>query len=271
MENNKNNLFSEGLILAAIPFLGYVTVFVYELGFLTYFGIPYEFIQPTFTGVCLVTAVIIGVLLFSFVSGHCFTVLLTTIFPIKEGPFLRAIKRISWQVFVLLFFVIFWGKEWKQYLGPLMIFLMVIFFEFLWPLITGYKKKSYNEKLAGQEEIERKYDPEFRIFFDYIDNKIGRRNVAVFLIVALFLLFVYQAGLIKAKQKDAFWQIDGEQLIVLRIYGDNLICANFDAEKHVMGNQFSVIRISPEKKLSLKMIKTGRLKSNALFIPQPEP
>jgi len=37
-----------------------------------------------------------------------------------------------------------------------------------------------------------------------------------------------------------------------------------------MGNQFSVIRISPEKKLSLKMIKTGRLKSNALFIPQPK-
>lgn len=79
--------------MAAIPFLGYITVFVYELGFLTYFGIPYEFIQLTFTGVCLVTAVIIGVLLFSFVSGHCFTLLLTTIFPIKEGPFLRAIYK----------------------------------------------------------------------------------------------------------------------------------------------------------------------------------
>lgn len=271
MENKKNSLFSESLILAAIPFLGYITVFVYELGFLTYFGIPYEFIQPTFTGVCLVTAVIIGVLLFSFVSGHCFTVLLTTIFPIKDGPFLRAIKRIAWQVFALLFFVIFWGKEWKQYLGPIMIFSMVVFFEFLWPLVTGYKKKSYNEKLAHQENIERKYDPEFRIFFNFVDEKIGRRNVAVFLTVALFLLFVYQAGLIKAKQKDAFWQIDGEQSIVLRIYGDTLICANFDTEKHVISNQFSVVKISPEKKLSLKMIKTGRLKSNALFIPHPEP
>ncbi len=268
MEDNKKSIFSEGLILAAVPFLGYLTIFVYELGFLTYFGIPYEFIQPTFTSVCLVSAVIIGVLLFSFVSGHCFTVFLTTIFPIKEGSLLRAIKRISWQIFVLLFFVIFWGKEWKQYLGPIMIFSMVVFFEFLWPLITGHKKKSYNEKLAHQEDIERKYDPEFRIFFNFIDERLGRRNVAVFLTVALFMLFVYQAGLIKAKQKDAFWQIDGEQSIVLRIYGDTLICANFDTEKHAVGDQFSIVKIAPEKKLSLKMIKTGRLKSSAFFIPR---
>lgn len=264
MENNGKKFFSEGILLAAIPFLGYLTVFVYELGFSSYFGIPYEFIQPSFTGVCLVTAIIIGVLLFGFVFGHCFSVVLLTIFPIKDGPFLRAIRRITWQVFVLIFFVFFWGKEWKEYIGTLTIFILIISFEFLWPLITCRDRKNYNEKLAGQEEIEKRFEPEFRRFFDYINGKFGRFNVSIFLIASLFLLFVYQAGLIKAKQREYFWQLEGDQKIVIRIYGDNLICGDFDVDKHVLNGNFNIVKLSPEKKLSLKMTKVGRLKSTAL-------
>lgn len=264
MENNGKRIFSEGILLASIPFLGYLTVFVYELGFSSYFGIPYEFIQPSFTSVCLVTAIIIGILLFSFVMGHCLSLILLTVFSIKDGPFLRAIKRIIWQVFVLLFFIFFWGKEWKEYIGTIAICTIIIILEFLWPLFTCRDRKTYSEKLAGQEEIENRFDPEFRRFFDYIDSKFGRHNVSIFLITSLFLLFIYQVGLIKAKQREYFWQVEGDQKIVIRIYGDNLICAGFDAEKHVLDSQFNINKISPEKKLSLKMIKAGRLKTGAM-------
>ncbi len=264
MINNGKKILSEGVLLAFIPFLGYLIVFVYELGFSSYFGIPYEFIQPSFTSVCLVTALIIGILLFSFVMGHCLSVILLTVFSIKDGPFLRTIKRIILQVFVLLFFIFFWGKEWKEYIGAIAICIIIIILEFLWPLFTCRDKKTFSDKLAGQEEIEKRFEPEFRKFFDYIDNRLGRQNVSIFLITSFFLLFVYQAGLIKAKQKEYFWQVEGDQKIVIRIYGDNLICASFDAEKHILDNQFDIIKMSPEKKLSLKVMKVKRLKTSAL-------
>jgi hypothetical protein len=130
--------------------------------------------------------------------------------------------------------------------------------------VTCKDKKSYSEKLVDQEEIEKRFEPEFRKFFDYIDTKFGRQIVSIFLITSFFLLLVYQVGLIKAKQKEYFWQLEDNQKIVIRIYGDNLICAGFDAEKHILDGQFNIIKISSEKKLSLKMIKVGRLKTNAL-------
>lgn len=257
---DRKNIFSEGILLAIIPFLSYLTVFVYEFGFASYFGIPYEFIQPNFTSVCLVTTLIIGLLLFTFVMGYQVSVILLTILPIKDGPFLRAIKRIIWQVFGLLFFIFFWGKEWKEYTGPIITFSIIILIEFLWPLVTCRERKTYSEKLMGQEEIERRMDPIYRKFFDYINIKFGRHNVSIFLLTALFLLFVYQVGLIKAKQREYFWQIEGDQKIIIRIYGDNLICASFDTEKHILDNLLNIIKISPENKLSLKMMKVGRLK-----------
>lgn len=262
MENNRKNIFSEGILLATIPFLSYLTVFVYEFGFTSYFGAPYEFIQPSFTSVCLVTAIIIGILLFSFVIAYQFSVILLTIFPIKDGPFLRIIKRIIWPAIVLLFFVFFWGKEWKEYATAIIIFAIIIFLEFLWPLVTCRERKTYSEKLAGQEEIERRLDPTYRRFSDYIAIKFGRHNVLIFLLLALFLCLIYEVGLIKAKQREFFWQIEGDRKIVIRIYGDNLICADFDAEKHILDNLFNIVKITQEKKISLKMIKVGRLRTN---------
>ncbi len=262
MDNNEKKVLSEGVLLAAIPFLGYLTVFIYEFGFATYFGIPYEFIQPSFTSICLVTAIIIGVLLFGFVFGHCFSVGLLTIFPIKDGPLLRAIKRVTLPLLVLLFFIFFYGKDWKGYFGLMTIFIIITFFEFLCPFLTCKDKKSYSEKLIGQEEIEKMVEPEFRKFFDYIDSKFGKQIVSIFLITSFLLLLVYQVGLIKAKQKEYFWQLEDDQKIVIRIYGDNLICADFDAEKHILDGQFNIVKISSEKKLSLKMKKVGKLKTN---------
>ena len=262
MDNSVKKVVSEGILLAAIPFLGYLTVFIYELGFATYFGIPYEFIQPSFTSICLVTAIIIGALLVSFVFGHCFSVTLLTMFSIKDGPLLRAIKRVAWPLLVLLFFIFFYGKDWKGYLGPLSILIIIIFFEFLWPFVTCKDKKSYNEKLIKQEEIEKRSEPELRKFFDYIDSKFGKQIVSIFLITSFFLLLVYQVGLIKAQQKEYFWQLEDGTKIVIRIYGDNLICAGFDVEKHILDGQFSIVKISSEKNLFLKIKKIGKLKTS---------
>ena len=257
MENNGKKIISEGILIAAVPFLGYLTVFIYELGFSNYFGIPYEFIQPSFTGVCLVTAIIIGVLLNVFVVGHLFSVIL----PIKEGPFLRVIKRVTLPLLVLLFFVFLLGKEWKIYLGSIVIVMIIVAVEFLWPLLTCRDKKTYEEKLIAQEKIEEKFEPEFRRFFDYIDAKFSRQNVSICLVTFLLLVFVYQAGLINARQKEHFWQIENDSKIVLRIYGDNLICADFDINKHIISDSFNIVKRSSEKTLSLKMIKTGKLKT----------
>ena len=241
MESNRKNIFTESIFLAVIPFLGYLTVFIYELGFATYFNMPYELIQPSFTSVCLVTAFIIGALLLTFVGGHLFSVIFLTIFPLRDNPLLRAIKRVTPTLLITLFFVCLLGREWKLYLGSLLMLSIIILINFLWPLVTCRKEKSYVGKLEKQEETEGKFDPEFRRFFDYIDSKFSRQIVSIFLIVAFFLLLVYQTGFVKARQKEYFWQLNNGQKIVLRIYGDNLICAGFDAEKGAVDGEFDII------------------------------
>jgi|GEM_PF-2754386 len=262
MESNRKNIFTESIFLAVIPFLGYLTVFIYELGFATYFNMPHELIQPSFTSVCLVTAFIVGALLLVFVGGHLFSVTFLMAFPLRDGPLLRAVKRVIPVLLITLFFICLLGREWKLYFGLLVISSVIILINFLWPLVTCRNEKSYAGKLKKQEEIEEKFDPEFRRFFDYVDSKFSRQIVSIFLIIAFFLLLVYQTGFIKARQKEYFWQLNGGQKIVVRIYGDNLICVGFDAEKDAVDGEFDIIKISP--KISLKMIKTGRLKSFAM-------
>jgi len=81
--------------------------------------------------------------------------------------------------------------------------------------------------------------------------------------VVLFLSFMfYSAGRAHAlKQTEYLFPSTYEQSVVLRIYGDNMICAPVDRDKKEVQRSFFVLNVSGATPPTLKLEKIGPLKS----------
>jgi len=83
------------------------------------------------------------------------------------------------------------------------------------------------------------------------------------LVIAVFLFGIYiasNAGRSEAiKQEEYLVTNTTPELVVLRMYGDNLVCVPFDRTTGEIEESFSVIKNTGETGLALRLEKLGRL------------
>jgi len=224
----RNLWVSQGIVVAAVPLIGYAMAFLYEVGFCGEFGIPLEFISVNLTTVFIA----VGTLLLVVAISLFYVVL----------------------VMNLAVAIIFWGL-WYELIMVAFLFAFFVFWIFVSPWITQ-KEGAYIKRVEAQ----RKVDSQAKTIIDYVIRYIGWGNSFVIFLVLFFVALSYIAGISHAKKQTEFLiPSTYPNSVVLRVYGDNMICAPFNAENKEVQRDFFIIKMGDDSRLILKPEGIGPL------------
>lgn len=244
----------QGIIIAASPAIGYGLAFLYEVGFCGVFKIPKEFITLNLTQVFIAAGSLIGIIFLLYWFVELFLMLM----PDRKSPLHRELVSlliISVASFALL--VVFWGL-WERVIYVAAIFICLNLFWFVFPLILQWGKGSYIEKLQAQRKIDTEAPMKI---LDYFISLLGPRTLMAIIAVVFLLLLSYLAGEAKALKQDEFLVPSTHpQTVVLRIYGENMICVPFDREEKEIQKSFFIIGMTDEPRPMLQLQRIGPLR-----------
>ena len=245
----------QGIIVAAIPVIGYGLAFLYEVGFCSAFKIPKEFITLNLTTVFVAAGSLLGVVFVLYWFAEFILMLLS----MRKSPLFRELRSFLIILLLSLGFVIVWWGLWERVFFIAFILLWFAFLLFVSPLITQRDKRSYIEKLQAQ----RKRDLETPVvILDSLVRLLGRGAFIIIFVVILLLVFSYAIGEAEALNQDEFLVPSTyPQAVVLRIYGENMICAPFDREQKEIQKSFFIIRMTDEPRPMLQLQKIGPLRA----------
>jgi hypothetical protein len=245
-----HNYLSEAIIVALASASAYYFSYTYEKAFLSYFGIPQQFITIDITTILSFGAIIFGALILTFPALNMFTILLSR----TKNEYLVRLVRPYWIfLFLILTHFYFFGLDkWTLLIAYLVVCLFFIFFDFIFPLITQRGKKTYTEKLQTQEEIES----QFRSLPQEVGIRYGRDTATLVMLLIMGYLISSNAGLAEAMHQKSFLFTNTQpQLVVIRIYSDRLICAQYDDVNNEILPQFSIIELDGNTPaLSLRLV-----------------
>jgi hypothetical protein len=251
---------TEGMIIASVPFLGYLYVFTFELGFTSYFHMPIELISPSLNYVYLFSLLIIfSGLIFIFYFDYFYSGFID---PVSDGPIVRFFKKVWPYVFLYSFFLVafmtlFFGRRGGY--SPWAI-LYIVFCVSIW-LLTEMGRKDLGIVTASLKVLSS--NP--RISFGWAGGFDNRKSVIVFLIIGLMLMPVYSFGQAAAKSRDHFLVFyRHKNKIILRIYGDNAICVGFDKLNKEIDGKFEIIKLCDGNGGQFGLESIGRLTGKKL-------
>lgn len=244
---------SDAIIIAASSIVAYMAAFLYEVGFDSVFGIPVEFINLNLTTVCTVgTAWLVIIVMIYFVGELMFQLWPkgANVHPVysKLSDFIPSFII----VIVLLFLYDFKWKEWIATGAFLLTFLLI---DLISPLITQRGKKTYRDKLkANDGRLPRE------TFLGFAAERLGVSTIVIILLLVYGFWFSYHIGRSKAMTKNEFLVVaTSPEMVVLRTYGDKLICAPFDRTTNEVKRTFSILKIAEDANLKLSLEKVGPL------------
>jgi hypothetical protein len=254
MKNNKSETspkyLSEAIIIAVTSASAYYFSYTYEKSFLSYFGIPPQFISIDITTMLSFGAIVFGALVLTFPALNMFTILLSST---KNEHIVRLVRPYWMFLFLILVHLYFFRfDKWTLLITYIVVCFFFAFFDFIFPLITQRDKKTYAEKLRAQEETES----HFRSLPQEVAIRYGRETATMVMLLAIGYVVSSNAGLAEAmRQKDFLFTNTQPQFVVIRIYSDRLICAQYDDMKNEILQKFSVIKLGENTPiLSLKSV-----------------
>lgn len=233
--DNEDTLFSLrrlGLFAAMAPIavgLAYCLTYIYEMAYIGVFKIPYEFVVISWMNVFPVAGKIFLILVLLLLSIQVLWAYLPEI-AVKWGPirriFIKVLGALLPTIILLVPLKTFWSTL------PLIVGSWAIVFllcYLLVPLMTQKEIKGYRNKLIAQERVdEAPATGQDKTVIRYIG---GRRGIVIVFILPLLLFSAHIGGMNDAESKVEFLiPSTTQELVVLRVYGDNLICAPLDRE-----------------------------------------
>lgn len=245
---------TEGVLIAGIPFLGYVVAFLYEAGYATYFGIPIRLLNIGLTQVMVATGAVLGVLT---LLWHLFN--LGYLFfpgPLRRGPVSRGLLRVS--VFAVPTVTMIWVYRgyWQGWIYFVAMVGFVGFFQFVFPLIIHRTVRGYRAKLEAQE----KHEQQIVTLGDTLARKWGASPIIVVGCLAMILLVALSAGHARALRRITFLvhAADAKQ-VVLGIYGDTVVSAKYDSETRELSGELLIQKMSASEPFKLVQQRIGPL------------
>jgi hypothetical protein len=263
----RNNWQTVAALFGLVAPIGYGAAYLREWGFCSVFGIPIEFIQVNVTTVLIAITSGVGVLFFLFWVADLFYTLSRQKKLKNFGPVKR---RLLFDVlFLVIFGCLFALFPPLIYTWPLLLpfLFFLVFTQFVAPLITQKQIPGYISKLEAQDRVER----ETPLLLDYVVKRAGITIVSLGILVAMFLCAMFLLGYSTAeRQTDFLVPSTHQDSVVLRIYGDNLVCAPFDIKTKEVDKTFFIIKLDDEPRPQLRLVRLGPLTSPKIWIPKPQ-
>jgi len=267
--------FSDAGLLAGMSGAAYLFCFYYEWGYADVFAIPLQLIN-----VSLINLLIFASIVISFAIAILPLINSVSLFvPTKHSYLAFYVPRflIISSVLLIGIPILLPFSEWK-YMFPLLLFLVGLFAiqVFLLPLITHRKKGGYLERYQAVDEVLLARRLSRPSVFQQIASKTGTTLFSVITLLIVGTVLVTMAGRGKAlKQTDFPVTNTVPEMAVLRVYGDNMICAPFDRKTREVKKTFSVLKVGEDSKLVMSIENIGPLKAVDKFtaesVPTPIP
>lgn len=237
--------------------IGYIMAYLYELGYCDVFGIPSEFIQLQSTNIiATVGRVFLSFLLLFWVG---FSLLLYVNNPNRK-PLNPISRRLLIIVFIVLSYITFAlgyhraFREWYFAIPLFVYFVLVLFVGPFWTRknVTG----GYIAKLAAQDEVDRQTPHPLT----FITKHIGWATIGILFFVFVVLSLSYLSGEDTATRQEYFLvPSTNENSVVLRIYGDELICTQLDKQSNKPNGKLFILKLDDEPRPVLSLQKVGPL------------
>jgi hypothetical protein len=267
----------EGLIIAALSAIAYLLVYVYESSYAEVFGIPSEFITFNLTRVFIVIFALLSVVGAVLWIANALVMLL----PTTPNPIAKRLRRISPAILFVVGLVYIYRHDWNLALMAAASGLaMPILFEFAFPLVTQRGKGSYLEKLEAdqqQRERRRRKGEEVETLLDKGAQILGWEVILILIYLWFGLLLTYGAGRSAARNQRKFLITNtSPEMVVLRIYGDKMVCAPLSRSTGEVERRFVVLKVAEDPDLMLGLEEVGPLRlgeatSRPMHSPIPTP
>ena len=248
-EANRISIRNIGILVIIIPAILYAFIYMYEFGYLYTFGVPFDFIvidMGRLIPILFHALPKIGVvLMFWILINHIFD------FDMIIHPVGFEIYRLIKVIFVTGSISIFSPNGIELFINTSYIFPILIFYSFIYPLITQRKVKGYSNKIIAQYEFEKKEGSKNIITSNI--KTIGKDNIITIFFAFLIAFVMFQNGHSNALSNTEYYLY--EDKVVVRIYGDYLICSDYDESNNTLSkSKFEIVNYKNADSIELEKV-----------------
>lgn len=257
MDENKLSTFSflrsEAVFIAILTTGAYLIAFSFEAGYLNKFNIPLYLIKIN-----------IELILFFIIilSSSLFLLLFLANFIAMIFPEHAALQEKTIRIIIMLLLplwnLIIYGLRKQDVWLYLIIFIIMIFLEILWPLLVYRNIKSIKDKFIADEIAEARVRE--KGILGRLHLAIGSLISNLIYILILGAILAHSAGGANAvTQKEYYLLGDNSNIAVLRIYSDMVIGVPIDFKNKLVENKVIIQKIGERDKVELVPSKVGPL------------
>lgn len=229
-------------MIAVATALGYGLAYVHERGYCEVYHIPFDLIHLDLTTVLVAIAASLGgVALLFWVAFLVMTVPLD-ISATKKKIYLSSILFIFLVLFGFLYLMV------EEFIQLSIAFAVFLFSIFILPRILPWLIRKFPTKRQRRETIMDRW----------ANNKCLQYGCVAILVIAFIFVSGYLAGRSDAWKKEIFLvPSSNPELVVLKIYGDNIVCGKLvqESDEIGLGPTIDLLRLDDISSLTLTPIK----------------
>lgn len=249
----KSVIRSEGMLLAVVPFIGSLIALCYEVGCLTYFDVPFEYVDVGFNRIVAATAALSVPIIMLWI----YLAQIVRFFEAKH-PLSHVVGRSMIYTLIPLAGVLLRNESAKELLIPFGVFVFFICAYLFPPFFRRNKECSYWERV--RDEIEED-DASF-------SSNAARRRSGKFLDILLvpFSVAIFGGGFCgylgysSARAEQWRWVLEDDQsYLAVRKYGEVYIFKQFDPSTNMLSDSMLIRKLDAGKAIKLKKIKIGNI------------
>jgi len=249
----------DAVIIAAIPVLAYLLLYVNALGYLRVFEIPIALISFRLVDVFTLGVGLLGLaVLIYYLVGFGLGLFLK---PKMPEPIADRLGPLFILFVLFMTFIFMFGTMWQEWLFILIGMAFVSLFGFVLPLITQRGKGTYLEKLKAQDERrEQKTDERFTL--SGIISRLAPNLKFAVITTGIGLFLVYSLGRASALRQREFYVTSTapETVVLWWISDERAICAPFDRSTKEVERSFTILDIANNPGTVFRLERIGPLR-----------
>lgn len=253
---------SEAATIAIIPVVAQIIVFVYQVGYFGVFQIPVTLISFSLNDLFIVMAAILSlVAIIYYYSDQVFLIIKSTTEPIRD----KLLRCFGGIIFLFILFFSYGPKLWREWLPALFTIILLLIFEFIFPILQFRGKGSYREKLMAHTE-QRANSEQNREIKTPVDKLLQLLGPRIFLSL-LALYGIYHFGRAAAMSQMDFRVASTTPETIVLWMGDNrFIVAPFDRALKTIEPSFQILLVGEDSTIMYRLQKIGPLSLNVKAI-----
>jgi hypothetical protein len=236
--------------LALAPALAYYLVYEGEKSYCAAFGLPIYFIEINLATVLLFASLVLGFSLYIlFFIDSAYEAFIGHSAEDQHG---RAAQHYAVFVSLIVLFAALFGLKWRAWIGWVLGFLLILLLDFQFVRFSGNKGRPAWKQLIGPIEVWSKF-PLFGI-----PKKILKDLFPLFIFIYVSVVIAQAVGRASAYNQTDFLILSNiSDTMVVKKYGDKMICCKYDPKTKSVDDNFFVIEAGADRNITFKMAKIG--------------